>query len=142
MNTNIKIPIWFWIISVIALLWNLMGVMAYLAQAYMTDEILKTMPEADQNFYNNIPAWVTAVFAIAVFSGTLGSIALLIKKKWAIILFIISLVTVLAQQFYNFFIQDFVALTGQRIYMPICIVVFGAFLIWFSTYANNKGWIS
>ncbi|MGY3794325.1 hypothetical protein [uncultured Aquimarina sp.] len=142
MNTNIKIPIWFWIISVIALLWNLMGVMAYLAQAYMTDEILKTMPEADQNFYNNIPAWVTAVFAIAVFSGTLGSIALLIKKKWAIILFIISLVTVLAQQFYNFFIQDFVALTGQRIYMPICIVVFGAFLIWFSKYANNKGWIS
>ena len=100
------------------------------------------MPEADQNFYNNIPAWVTAVFAIAVFSGTLGSITLLIKKKWAVILFIISLLTVLAQQFYNFFIQDFVALTGQRIYMPICIVVFGAFLIWFSKYANNKGWIS
>ncbi|GAA0720912.1 hypothetical protein GCM10009430_21590 [Aquimarina litoralis] len=142
MNTNIKTPIWFWIISVIALLWNLMGVMAYLAQAYMTDEILKAMPEADQNFHNNIPAWVTAVFAIAVFSGTLGCIALLIKKKWAIILFIISLVTVLAQQFYNFFIQDFVALTGQRIYMPICIVVFGAFLIWFSKYSNNKGWIS
>lgn len=142
MNTNIKTPIWFWIISVIALLWNLMGVMAYLAQAYMTDELLKAMPEADQNFYNNIPAWVTAVFAIAVFSGTLGCIALLLKKKWAIILFIISLLTVLAQQFYNFFIQDFVELTGQRVYMPICIVVFGVFLIWFSKYASNKGWIS
>lgn len=33
-STRTKPPIWFWIISVIALIWNLMGVMAYLGQAY------------------------------------------------------------------------------------------------------------
>ncbi|SEK51830.1 hypothetical protein SAMN04487910_0711 [Aquimarina amphilecti] len=142
MNTNNKIPVWFWIVSIIALIWNIMGVMAYLGQAYMTEEILNAMPEADQNFYHNIPAWVTAVFAVAVFSGLFGSVALIIKKKWAIVLFIMSLLTILAQQVYNFFIQDFVTLSGQRLYMPVMIVVFAIFLIWFSRFSKSKGWIS
>ncbi|WP_027391586.1 hypothetical protein [Aquimarina latercula] len=142
MSTTNKLPVWFWVISIIALLWNIMGVMAYLGQAYMTEEILNAMPEADQHFYNNIPAWVTSVFAIAVFSGLFGCIALLIRKKIAIILFIVSLLGILAQQTYNFFIQDFVELSGQRVYMPVMILVFAIFLIWFSKFSNSKGWIS
>lgn len=34
----------FWIISAVALLWNIMGVIAYLGQAYMTEEVLKALP--------------------------------------------------------------------------------------------------
>ncbi|MBW1296506.1 hypothetical protein [Aquimarina litoralis] len=142
MNTLTKVPKWYWVISILALIWNIMGVIAYLAQAYMTDEMVKAMPQSEQNFYNNFPAWVTAVFAIAVFSGTLGCIALLLRKKWAILLFIISMLAVFAQQYYNFFIQDFVELTGQRVYMPVIIVIFGFSLIWFSKSAKDKGWIS
>ncbi|MDH7445568.1 hypothetical protein [Aquimarina sp. 2201CG14-23] len=142
MNTTNKAPIWFWVIGIIALIWNIVGVLAYIGQAYMTEEVLNAMPEADQNFYNNLPAWVTAVFAIAVFSGVLGCIALLIKKKFALPLFIISLLTVLAQQVYNFFIQDFINLTGERLYMPIVIVVMAIFLVWFSKFSKSKSWIS
>ncbi|MDY8135840.1 hypothetical protein [Aquimarina sp. 2201CG5-10] len=142
METTNKTPVWYWIISIIGLIWNIMGVMAYLGQAYITEEALAALPEADQNFYNNAPAWVTAVFAIAVFSGVLGCLGLLLRKKWAIPLFLISLITVIAQQVYNFFIQDFVELTGERLYMPIIIFVFAIFLLWFSRNAKSKGWIS
>jgi len=142
MDTTNKFPVWFWGIGIIALIWNIMGVIAYLGQAYMTEEMLNAMPEADQNLYYNTPAWVTAVFAIAVFSGVLGCIALLLKKKWAIILFTISLLTVIAQQVFNFFIQDFVALTGQRLYMPIIILCMAIFLFWFSRFSKSKDWIS
>ncbi|WP_299436816.1 hypothetical protein [uncultured Aquimarina sp.] len=142
MNTTNKLPIWFWIIGIIALIWNIMGVMAYLGQAYMTEEILNAMTEADQNFYNNQPAWVTAVFAIAVFSGLLGCVALLLKKKLAILLFAISFLAVIAQQVYNFVIQDFIELTGQRLYMPILVIVICAFLLWFSRFSKSKNWIS
>ncbi len=62
-NSSIKPPIWFWIISVLALIWNILGVSAYLAQAYMTDETLAALPEADQAIYANLPAWYTAAFA-------------------------------------------------------------------------------
>ena len=32
-----SIPIWFWIVGVVVLLWNLMGLMAFVAQMMMTE---------------------------------------------------------------------------------------------------------
>jgi hypothetical protein len=128
----------FWIITVVALLWNIMGVLAYLGQAFMTEEALSLLPEADQLYYNNVPAWVTAAFAIAVFGGTIGCIALFLRKKIALLLFILSLLGILTQSTYTFFIQDYVEITGKNIGMPITIIIFAAFLIWFSMDSQKK----
>lgn len=131
----------FWIIGVLALFWNIMGVAAYLGQAYMTDEILSALPEAEQLYYTNVPAWVTATFAIAVFTGFVGSIALLIRKKWAVTLFILSLLAVLLQFVYNFFIQDYMELAPSKAIMPIIVIGIAVFLIWYSKKCQEKGWI-
>ena len=49
MSTSIiKTPTLFWVISILALIWNVMGVMAYLGQVYITDEVLASLPEAAQ----------------------------------------------------------------------------------------------
>lgn len=143
MTTNSNKPtILFWIVSSIALLWNIMGIFQYLAQAYMTDEVKAMLPEADQNYFENIPAWVTGAFAIAVFSGTLGCIALLLRKKWATSLFIISLITVIAQVVYNLLIQEYVALEGVRVIMPIVILLIALFLVLFSKNADKKDYLN
>ncbi|NNK81593.1 MAG: hypothetical protein HKO92_00565 [Flavobacteriaceae bacterium] len=142
MNNTQKPNAFFWLIGIIALLWNIMGVVAYLGQAYMTDEILKTLPEADQAWYSNVPAWVTAAFAIAVFSGLIACIGLLLKKKWCVMLFMISFIAVIIQQIYNFFLQDFVELTGQRLYMPIIVVIIAGFLMWYAKGLKEKGILS
>ena len=90
MNAVIKPTPIYWLISIIALLWNYKGVTAYLGQAYMTDEALKMLQEENQLYFSNLPAWVTAAFAVAVFGGFLGSIGLIIRKKWAYFMYIIS----------------------------------------------------
>lgn len=132
----------FWTISIVAFLWNISGVVAYLGQAYMTDEVLLALPEAEQNYYNNVPAWVTAAFAIAVFAGIFACVGLLMRKKWATALFIISLIAVIVQFIYNFFIQTFVEVSGNKIILPIAIVIIALFLAWFSIKSEKKGWIS
>lgn len=142
MTNSTKLPVWFWIIAVVALLWNLMGVAAYLGEAFMTDEVMEALPEAERNWYANRPAWVTAAFAFAVFGGFLGSVALLIKKKWAVPLFLISLLGVLAQQVYNFFLQDYIELTGSKMVMPIVVVIIAGFLYWYSKGAREKAWLT
>ena len=142
MNNRQKPNAFFWIIGILALLWNIMGVVAYLGQAYMTDEVLNKLPEADLEWYNNVPAWVTAAFAIAVFAGFIACIGLLLRKKWAVSLFVLSFIGVLVQQIYNFFIQDFVELTGQRLYMPIIVVIIAGFLMWYSKGLKEKGILS
>ena len=135
-NSSIKPPVWFWIISVLALIWNVLGIGAYLAQAYMTDEALAALPEADQAMYANLPAWYTAAFALAVFCGALGCIALLLRKKWAYMLLLISLIAVIVQMSYVIF-----SLNMANAMTPMIIIV-ALFLVWYSKKATAKGWIS
>ena len=109
-----------------------MGVVAYLGQAYISDEALSLLAENEQAYYANVPAWVTAAFAIAVFSGFLGSLALVLKKKWAKTLFLLSFVTVVVQVVYNLFIQEYVVLSGSRVILPLVTLLVAAFLVWFA----------
>lgn len=132
----------FWIISVLALLWNIMGVAAYLGQAYMTDEVLKLLPQGEQDYHDNVPAWVTAVFATAVFAGVFGSVALLMRKNWASILFIISLIAVIAQSTYNLYIQKFMEVPLQHMIWSLVVILIAIFLFWFSRNAAKKNWLS
>ena len=133
----------FWVISSIALVWNLMGVFNYLDQAFMTDKVLETLPKEQQILYQDVPAWVTAAFAIAVFSGTLGSLLLLLKKKIASTFFIISFLGIMGQMSYGLLIdQNFDSYGPMGIAMPIMIIAFGGYLIWYSRKANEHRWLS
>jgi len=140
-NSMNKPPIWFWIISVVALLWNGAGVMMYLTHAFMTDEMIAELPKEQQaEFLAEHPAWYTAAFALAVFCGALGCIALLIRKKWAHPLFIISALGAIVQHAYVFTNTE---MTGATIYiMPILVIVVCLFLIWFAKNAISKNWIN
>ena len=142
MTNSTKPTTTFWIISVLALLWNSTGIMAYLEQAYMSIEDLESLPVAEQAFYNNLPAWVTAVFAIAVFSGTLGCIALLMRKKWATILFLVSLIAVIAHFIRNVFIQTDMEVSAVNMIWSIVVLLIAVFLAWYSKKSSSNGWIS
>lgn len=141
-ETKVKPPAWFWIVSILALLWNLAGAMAYIGQAYMSDEVLAAMSEAERNLYETQPAWVTAAFAIAVWGGTLACIFLLLRKKWAKPLFIISLIGVLTQMSYNFFLSNaFEVFETVDMVMSVMIAIIGIALILFTNKAISKNWL-
>ena len=141
-NSSIKPTSAFWILSIIALIYNLMGVLAYLNQAYMTEEILATLPEPDQLYYQNVAPWATAAFATAVFGGVLGCLALFIRKKWASLLFAISLIAVIIQTIYNIFIQKFMDVEPIQMVMSAVVIVIAVFLVWFSKYSTKKEWLT
>jgi len=132
---------WFWVIALFALLWNLMGVGAYLASAFGGDAlIMEAYGEEGGNVMLSRPAWATAAFAIAVFGGALGSIALLLRRSWAGWLFIISFLGVLVQNLWAFFLSDAAKymLDSDKIMLPM-IIVFAVFLIWFAYHMTHKG---
>lgn len=130
----------FWVIGIVALIWNLMGVFAYLQQAYMTAEDLSALPIEEQALYENIPAWVTAAFALAVFGGALGCVLLLLRKKLATFVFIISFVSILAQMTYNLFMSKAMEVYGPGgMIMPVMVIVIGAYLIWYSKKMEAQG---
>ena len=139
MNTITKPTPLYWLIAIIAILWNFMGIIAYLGQAYISDDAIKMLPEENQLYFSNVPAWVTAAFAVAVFGGFIGSIGLIIRKKWAYFLFVISFVALVTQHIYNFFIQNYIEMTGSQVILPIVTFIVALFLIYFSKQKSQQG---
>ncbi len=134
---------WFWILAIAALVWNLLGVMAYVMQVSMTEEALALLPEDQRVLYETVPAWATAAFAIAVFAGAVGCIALLLRKSWATPLLVLSLAGVLVQMFHSFFLSDALEVYGSSgMVMPILVLVIAVWLVGFSRSAAAKGWLS
>ena len=133
----------FWVISVMALVWNLMGVFNYLTQAFMTNEVLASLPKNQQLLYEKVPAWVTAAFAVAVFFGTLGAIFLLLKKKVSSTFFILSFLGIFVQMTYGLLITKNTDSYGPLgLVMPLMIIAIGAYLIWYSKKASENRWLS
>ncbi|MBL4605229.1 MAG: hypothetical protein JKY02_06105 [Flavobacteriaceae bacterium] len=143
-NSN-KPNVLFWVIGVLALIWNGMGVDAYLQQAYQTDrfyEMFKDSPEL-LNLAIDSPYWSTAIFAIAVFSSIFACILLLLRKKLAVTLFFIGLLAVLIQTINGLFI------TGETQYytafnysMLLMIPLFAVFLYVYAKKTRANGWLS
>ncbi|PWG05052.1 hypothetical protein [Polaribacter aquimarinus] len=143
MTNSTKPTTSFWVISVIALIWNFMGVMAYLSQAFMTDEIKATLPKEQQALYENVPAWATAAFAIAVWGGLFACILLLMRKKLAKTIFVISLLGIIVQMIYNFFISGAMDVYGPGgMIMPLMVIIIGVFLVWYSKKCADDGILS
>ncbi len=142
MTTSIKPPTWFWVASSLALLWNLLGVYSYLYNAYNKVEVLETLNPAQREMFEAIPAWATACFAIAVFSGTIASIGLLLRKKWARPLFILALLTSVAQFIHWLFVQNAPEVFPDSYTMPILVTVIGILLILFAKKGIQKGWLN
>lgn len=130
----------FWIISVVALLWNLIGVSSYIMNVTMSEAALAALPEAEQALYTNVPTLVTSAFAIAVFGGLLGCVLLLMRKSLAYPVFILSLVAIAIQAGYNLFMSSALEVLGPTAaILPLLIVTIGAYLVWFSSNAKKKG---
>ena len=134
----------FWVVGVIALIWNGMGVMSYLGTVYMTEEIRAEYTAEQLAVMDGAPAWLTGVYALAVFLGLLGALLFLLKKKLAIPVFGISLLMVLVQMGYSWFATDSIAAFGtvQGIVMPLLVIVLAIFFYYYSKGAAGKGWLS
>ena len=137
--TNTKPPTWFLAVAGLAFVWNLIGVAAYFGQVTMD---LSGLPEAQHVFYESIPVWATAAFATAVFAGTMGSLGLLLKKRWAIPVLVLSCIGIVIQMTHSFFLGNGLEVFGtSALILPSATLAIGLALIGFAIYSKNRAWI-
>ena len=142
-TTRSKAPKWFMVVAAVLLVWNLMGVMAYIMQVTMSPEVFAALPEAERQLYENTPTWATAAFAIAVNGGTLGCLLLLLKRNLAGLFLQLSLAGVLVQMFHSFFMSNSFEVFGPGgMVMPVMVIVIAIYLVWLAARARNRGWSS
>lgn len=140
MNTS---PTWFKAVSVLALLWNLLGCLAFAADLQLTAEDLAKLPEAQQALYAARPAWALAATATAVLGGALGCLGLLFGKRGAQALLWLSLLGIVAQDIGLFLLVDGARLAGPTaVVMQSLVLLVGIGLVVLARRAAAKGWLA
>lgn len=135
-------PKWFRVLSIVAIVWNLLGVIAFITGPVINADALAQLKPAEQQLYNSMPFWAVIAFAVAVFTGTFGSVALLLKHSMAKILLMTSLVAVLIQMFHAYFISNSWQVFGPGgTIMPIMVICFATYLVILAKKAERSGWI-
>ena len=131
----------FWIIGGAALVWNILGLLMYYREVTLTPEDLATLTEAQQAFMMK-PAWATSAFAVAVTTGVLGSLLLLLRKSLAIIMFAVSLLAIIVQNVHAFLLADGIGAWGAAgTVVPALVIVIAVALLLYSQSAKAKNWL-
>lgn len=142
MNDNrqtISAPGWFTVAAAGALLWELAGCALYLMR--VTTEAA-SLPPDQQAIFEATPAWVLAALAVAVWVGLAGAVALLLRRRFAEPLLLVSLAALLVQN------SAFVLDPGLRnlvasddLLVPFLIIV-ASYGVWhLARMANKQGWL-
>lgn len=138
-----SVPKWFIAVAIVAVLWNLTGLMAFSALMAMDDATIADLPVAQGEILKTTPDWATAAFAVAVVCGTAGSLLLAFKKKAAVAVLWLSLLGILVQNTHNFFMSKTLEVYGpQSVVLPVVVIVIAVALVIVSTRANREGWLT
>ena len=137
---NGKPPVSFWIVGGVFLTWNLIGLMFYYMQVTMTPEVMAAnLNDTQIAFMNNTPLWATSAYAIAVNAGVIGALLLLLRKKWALNLFVLSFAGVLVQDFDAFVLSGAIDVWGtSAVYLPTVVIIICVAEIWYSRSVANR----
>lgn len=125
------VPGWFWAVAVLALLWEAFGCYIYVSQSLVPDA-------QREGGYAQMASWQWGVFAIAVWSGLIGAVLLLLRNRWATPLLTVSLVFA-AVQYGVAAAQGGIAPEARPI--AVAVLVVGVALVIFASRARRAGWL-
>ena len=96
-TVNARTPVHLWIVGIVSLLWSCFGAYDYLmTRMRNTDYLAAAMPGADPNailaWVDSFPIYAQIGWGLGVWMGLAGSILLLVRHRWAVPAFALSLV--------------------------------------------------
>lgn len=139
MTGTAAVPAWFWIASALALLFDATGCFMYLAQVGADRAAL---PLDQRAMWDATPAWMVAAYAVAVWVGLAGAALLLMRRRLAVPVLLVSLVAV-AVQFSGLFLVPQLRQTvpDTALAGPIAVLVGCYLILQLARLAARRGWL-
>lgn len=135
-------PRWFLPICILSLLWNLMGLWSFITNWQMSETGYAGLPDVQRELWSAMPTWTWVAFALAVGCGMAGALALLLRKRMAAPLFLISFLAILVQFSWPIFMTDAFSKMGMELVtFPIILAIAGAVQYFGARRAAAHGWL-
>ena len=137
-----RTPWHLWLVGVVAVLFNAIGVFDFvmsMAQGatYMAGA---GMTPAQIDHYQQMPAWMTLVWAIGVFGAFAGSVLILLRNTLAWQALAVSLAAFLLSLAYTYVLTDGGEIMGQQMAVTSAVIAgLLAFFTWYAWWMTRRG---
>ncbi|NIV17612.1 MAG: hypothetical protein GWN47_04205 [Woeseiaceae bacterium] len=135
---RVKTPRHLWAIGILALLWDAVGAFDYFMTQTQNEAYMGQFTQEQLEFFYGFPAWVTALWAIAVWGGLLGAILLLLRKAFAAPVLLVSFIAMALTAFHNFVLSNGMEIMGQVGTIFSAVIFMIALGLWFYARAMQK----
>lgn len=134
----VKTPWHLWVVGVVTLLFNAMGIVSYLtAKLGMMAEA--GMTPSQIAFMESYPAWATMVWALGVWGAFAGSVLLLLRSRWAVASMAVALAGLIGVTMAENVILDVPADMATPLGLKIAIWTVTLFLLFYSRAMAKAG---
>ena len=132
-------PAWYWVLAFAALLFEAAGAWLF-ANSLTLDPA--TLPLDQRAVFDATPQWMTIAWAVAIGAGLLGAIGLLLRRRFAEPLLLVSLLAVVVQFSGIILVKQLRELTPES-HLLVPIVILGiAYGFWQTAkLARRRGWL-
>ena len=130
----LKAPRHLLIVGVLALLWNAIGAFDYVMTETRNSSYMSSFTADQIAYFNSFPKWAIAAWALGVWGGVVGSLLLMFRRRLAVIVYTVSLLSAALTFIYNFVLSDGLRTMGGNgaLLMPGLILIIGALLLLYS----------
>lgn len=137
---RIAVPWHLWVVGFVSLLWNGMGVADYTLTQIRFDPYLASFTEDQLAFFYGFPGWIVANWAVGVWSALAGSVLLLLRSKWTVWVWALSLAALLIGSVYWYGFTNAYEVTGPwaAIFNGVLVIV-AALLFFYAQGLAKKG---
>ena len=133
------IPGWFYAVAGLALLFEAFGCWTYVSQVSAD---VATLPLDQRAMWDATPTWMTAAYAIAVWVGLAGAAMLLLRRKLAVPLLLVSLIAVIVQFSGLFLVPQLRQTVPESALIAPVVLILACYLIFqFARVAQRRGWL-
>lgn len=141
MTDRVKTPWHVWVVGVVAVAWNAFGCWDYTMTHLKGEAHLRAfgMTDAQIAYFDAMPAWTHATWAVGVWGGLLGAVLLLLRRRWALHAFVLSFLGFVGGLIYSYGLSDAASVNPHAWVMNVVIGGACILFIWYAWAMAKKG---
>ncbi len=110
-----RTPRHLWVVGGLALAWSATGAVDYVLTQIQHEAYMSSFTPEQRAFFYGFPAWVVSAWAVAVWCGVLGALLLLLRRRLAVWVLLLSFLAMVVTTVHNYVLSNGLEVVGDPV---------------------------